>query len=300
MTCREVDYREQADFIDLVNKGQASRATVYPLQTDQINEFVERYVERQDKQWRHTAGQIMQVIDRSRLRYHCTNPMMLFTLMGIIDKIGVERGKQIDTRGRLLRESVNQLVLREQAQPRWNKTAPSERELVRFLSEVACAARWANDRNAIQLRVATSTGEDIRIGASIDELADELRFWLDEHPPESPFVDANELLPEAHDDMAQLLQFALSAGLIGVNPHGVLSFRHELIAEYFVAEYFYAVDSIKRPTPLPIRLDLLDENVGRWSESVAICGLVYSINPSFLRNALGNLGAVILPMFCPR
>ncbi len=288
MTCREVDYREQPDFIDLVNKGQASRATVYPLQTDQISEFVERYVERQDKHWRHTAGQIMQVIDRSRLRYHCTNPMMLFTLMGIIDKIGVERGKQIDTRGRLLRESVKQLVMREQAQPRWNKVAPSERALVRFLSEVACAARWANDRNAIQLRVATVAGEDIRIGASIDELADELRFWLDEHPPESPFVDGNELMPEPYDDMVQLLQFALSSALIEVSPSGVLSFRHELIAEYFVAEYFYAVDSIKGTAQLPIRLDLL-ENVGRWSESVAIwAGLLDE--PLVLAERFGELG----------
>ncbi|GAC1400746.1 MAG: hypothetical protein NVSMB49_13620 [Ktedonobacteraceae bacterium] len=288
MTCREVDYREQPEFIDLVNKGQAARATVYPLQTDQINEFVERYVERQDKHWRHTAGQIMQVIDRSRLRYHCTNPMMLFTLMGIIDKIGVERGKQIDTRGRLLRESVKQLIVREQAQSRWNKTAPSEREVVRFLSEVACAARWANDRNAIQLRVATPTGEDIRIGASIDELADELRFWLDEHPPESPFIDGDELLPEPYDDLPQLLQFALSCALIEISPSGVLSFRHELIAEYFVAEYFYVVDSVKRTTLLSIRLDLL-ENVGRWSESVAIwAGLLDQ--PLVLAERFGELG----------
>ncbi|GAC1621840.1 MAG: hypothetical protein NVS4B11_15220 [Ktedonobacteraceae bacterium] len=286
MTCREVDYREQPDFVDLVNKGQAARATVYPLQTDQINEFVERYVERQDKHWRHTAGQIMQVIDRSRLRYHCTNPMMLFTLMGIIDKIGVERGKQIDTRGRLLRESVKQLIIREQAQPRWGKSTPEEREVVRFLSEVACAARWANDRNAIQLRVATPTGEDIRIGASLDELADELRFWLDEHPPESPLAGGDELAAEPYDDLPQLLQFALSAALIEISPSGVLSFRHELIAEYFVAEYFYAVDSIKRS--LPMRLDLL-ENVGRWSESVAIwAGLLDQ--PLTLAERFGELG----------
>ena len=288
MTCREVDYREQPDLVDLVNKGQASRATVYPLETDQINEFVERYVERQDNQWRHTAGQIMQVIDRSRLRYHCTNPMMLFTLMGIIDKIGVERGKQIDTRGRLLRESVKQLISREQGQPRWNKAAPAEREIIRFLSEVACAARWANDRNAIQLRVATSTGEDIRIGASLDELADELRFWLDEHPPENPFAGGEEPGIEPYDDLPQLLQFALSSALIEVSPSGVLSFRHELIAEYFVAEYFYAVDRIKRPVPLPIRLDLL-ENVGRWSESVAIwAGLLDQ--PLTLAERFGELG----------
>lgn len=288
MTCREVDYREQPDLVALVNKGQAARATVYPLQTDQINEFVERYVERQDNHWRHTAGQIMQVIDRSRLRYHCTNPMMLFTLMGIIDKIGVERGKHIDTRGRLLRESVKQLIIREQGQSRWNKTAPDEQDVVRFLSEIACAARWANDRNAIQLRVATSSGEDIRVGASLDELADELRFWLDEHPPQSPFDGGDELLFEPYDDLAHLLQFALSAALIEISPSGVLSFRHELIAEYFVAEYFYAVDSMTRPSPQPIRLDLL-ENVGRWSESVAIwAGLLDQ--PLALAERFGELG----------
>ncbi len=288
MTCREVDYREQQDLIELVNEGQASRATVYPLQTDQINEFVERYVERQDNHWRHTAGQIMQVIDRSRLRYHCTNPMMLFTLMGIIDKIGVERGKQIDTRGRLLREYVKQLILREQEQPRWSKGAPTEHEVIRFLCEVACAARWANDRNAIQLRVATPAGEDIRIGATIEELADELQFWLDEHPAQAPFVTEEELASEPYDDLPQMLQFALSSGLIEMSPSGVLSFRHELIAEYFVAEYFYTSDSKQYPSSLPIREDLL-ENVGRWSESVAIwAGLLDQ--PLVLAERFGNLG----------
>ncbi|MBV9256688.1 MAG: hypothetical protein JO215_01575, partial [Ktedonobacteraceae bacterium] len=97
MTCREVDYREQSEFVQLVDEGQAEQVVIYPLQPEQIYEFIETYVTAQGNQWRHTAGQIMQVIDRSRLRYHCTNPMMLFTLMGIIDKIGVERGKQIDT-----------------------------------------------------------------------------------------------------------------------------------------------------------------------------------------------------------
>src|SRR5581483_7384237 len=76
MTCREVDFREQHDFVQLVNEGRASCAVIYPLQPEQVQEFVERYVERQDQQWQHTAGQIMHVIDRSRLRYHCTNPMM--------------------------------------------------------------------------------------------------------------------------------------------------------------------------------------------------------------------------------
>ncbi|MBO0796125.1 MAG: hypothetical protein J2P36_34980, partial [Ktedonobacteraceae bacterium] len=178
MTCREVDFREQHDFIQLVNEGLASCAVVYPLQPEQVHEFVERYVERQDQHWQHTAGQIVQVIDRSRLRYHCTNPMMLFTLMGIIDRIGGERGRQLDTRGRLLREYVQQLILYEQRQPKWGRGSPAEQEVVRFLSEVASAARWANDRNAIQLRVTPLSSNEGRRRATLEELTDELQFWL--------------------------------------------------------------------------------------------------------------------------
>ncbi len=291
MTCREVDYREQEDFVKLVDEGHAARAVVYPLQPDQINQFVERYVERQDKSWLHTAGQIIQVIDRSRLRYHCTNPMMLFTLMGIIDKIGVERGKQIDTRGRLLREYVKQLISKEQHQPKWSKAAPNERDVIRFLGEVACAARWANDRNAIQLHISAATTSTGGGAVNFEELADELGFWLDEHPALGPFVSDDENTPanEPYTNMPQLLQFALNAALIDVSPSGVLSFRHELIAEYFVAEYFYASDVQQRSSASQVREELLD-NVGRWSEPVAIwAGLLD--NPLDLAEQFGVLGS---------
>lgn len=297
MTCREVDFREQHDFIQLVNEGLASCAVVYPLQPEQVHEFVERYVERQDQHWQHTAGQIVQVIDRSRLRYHCTNPMMLFTLMGIIDRIGVERGRQIDTRGRLLREYVRQLILYEQQQPKWNRGAPSEQEVVRFLSEVGSAARWANDRNAIQLRVTSLSSNEGRHRATLEELTDELQFWLDEHPALGPFADEEEpLLAQPYDDLMQLLRFALSAGLIEISNDGVLSFRHELIAEYFVAEYFFSATR-QQSSSLPIREELLD-NVGRWSEPVAIwAGLLD--DPLVLAERFGALGlsnrAFVLP-----
>ncbi len=36
MTCREVDYREQAEFVQLVDEGQAERVVIYPLQSDQV------------------------------------------------------------------------------------------------------------------------------------------------------------------------------------------------------------------------------------------------------------------------
>jgi HEAT repeat protein len=285
MTCREVDYREQPDFVALVNEGRAAKAVIYPLQPDQIHEFVERYVTKQEH-WQHTAGQIIQVIDRSRFRYHCTNPMMLFTLMEIIDKIGVERGKQIDTRGRLLREWVKQLILHEQQQSKWNRGAPGEQEIIYFLSEVACAARWANDRNAIQLPISMSNGHT-RI--NIDEWAYELKLWLDEHLAKGPFEEDDDAAPpQIYDNLESLLRFALSASLVEISPGGVLSFRHELIAEYFVAEYFFAATARKQALSLPIREELL-ENVGRWSEPVAIwAGLLD--NPRLLAERFGTLG----------
>ncbi|GCE20513.1 HEAT repeat domain-containing protein [Dictyobacter kobayashii] len=283
MTCREVDYREQAEFAQLVEDGQAARVLVYPLQPEQVAEFVSRYVDRQDAQWQHSADQIMTVIDRSRLRYHCTNPMMLFTLMGIIDKIGVERGKQVDTRGRLLRESVRQLL--QQEIEKWGSGAPAEQDVVRFLSEVACAARWAQDRNAIQLSV-TPLGNSSSTH-NFDEVRDELKFWLDEHPAQGPFVVDNQPGSDPYDDLSLLLQFAQGAGLIEISPDGVLSFRHELIAEYLVAEYFVA-SAPRLQNSLTIREELL-EDVGRWSEPVAIwAGLLD--DPLELAECFGLLG----------
>jgi HEAT repeat protein len=313
MTCREVDYREQRAFEQLVDEGHASRAVIHPLQPEQINEFVERYVERQDKHWKHTAGQIIQVIDRSRLRYHCSNPMLLFTLMGIIDKIGIERGRQIDTRGLLLREYIRQIIAYEQRQPRWSQKTPAEQEVIRFLSEVACAARWANDRNAIQLRVATPAAADV--GATLEvarsqqtsfaELADELQYWLDEHPAQGPFANEEAGEYQPYENLEQLLQFALSAALIEISPGGVLSFRHELIAEYFVAEYFFTTGKTGQSTMQPVREELL-ENVGRWSEPVAIwAGLLddpLSLAENFGQAGLHNpayvLQALTLGLLC--
>ncbi len=269
ITCREIDYRQQHDLVQLVAEGRAACAVIHPLQMDQVAECVERYIEKQDKQWRHTAGQVMSVIERSRLRYHCTNPMMLFTLMGVIDRVGVERGKQIDTRGLLLREYIKQVLADERKQARWSQEAPAEQELISYLSEIACAAQWAGDIHEIPLSLALQAPErslKTQDRSSSAELADELRAWLGAHPVGAASTIDNEQRITFYSNDSQLLEFALSAAVIEIGADNSLSFRHELIAEYFVAEYIFAQTSLSAPA---IREELL-KNVGRWSESVAI------------------------------
>ncbi len=254
LTCREVDYQEQSQLAQAAERNLVTHVYIGPLNAEQMRSFVERFIEDQDssKSWRHTAGQVMEVINSSRLRDHYTNPLMFFNLMEIIDDIGVNRGKQLDTRGRLLRAFVKHLIQHEISRPQWSNSAPTEEEVLLFLGEIACAARWTNAGPAIQLPV---RGRDR--GLRTEDLADRLKAWLSEHPPQGlvaldavgadlsgpqpihrPIVGLQFIAPS--EELSRLLQFARSTALIEISPAGILSFRHEVVAAYFVAEYFVA------------------------------------------------------------
>src|SRR5206468_10860671 len=110
LTGRACDYTEQQDLLVLVNEGHVERVVIEPLQLGQVREFIERYIGEQAEAWQHTAGQLMQMIERSRLRLLCTNPLMLFTFLAVIDKVGMGRGRQLGTRGRLLRAYIAHLI----------------------------------------------------------------------------------------------------------------------------------------------------------------------------------------------
>ncbi len=244
LTCREVEYWEMPQFAQSVEENLVARVHLNALDANQVRSFVERYITEQDpgKKWQHTAGQVMEVINRSRLRDHCANPLMLFSLLEIIDGIGVDRGKQLDTRGRLLRAYVKHLNQRERTRARWGSTAPTDDDVLLFLSELACAARWTSDSNAIQLPV-SGKGGTVRI----EDLAGGLLTWLNEHPAQSLWaLDALGTINQApmlherysREELTRLVQFAQGAALIEISPEGILSFRHELIAAYVIAEYF--------------------------------------------------------------
>src|SRR5258708_28257794 len=93
MTCRELDYRDQFELRRLVNENHVERATIHQLEdrsgNSQVEQFVEAYVHKSGTKLRYSKEQFMEVINYTGLRRHCTNPMMLSTLIKIIDDIGI-------------------------------------------------------------------------------------------------------------------------------------------------------------------------------------------------------------------
>src|SRR6266550_2065407 len=75
LTCREVDFQEQ-QLGQAVKENLVVRVYIDPLDEKPERSFIERYIKEQGtgKKWRHTAGQVMEVINHSRLRDHCANP----------------------------------------------------------------------------------------------------------------------------------------------------------------------------------------------------------------------------------
>ena len=314
LTCREVDYQELPQLAQAAEANLVAHVYIGSLDTNQMRSFVERFIEDQDssKSWRHTAGQVMEVINHSRLRDHCTNPLMFFSLMEIIDDIGANSGKQLDTRGRLLRAFVKIIIEQKISQPQWSNSAPTEEEVLLFLGELACAARWTNAGTAIQLPVRARDR-----GSRAEDLADGLKSWLSEQPPQSlvaldavgaqfiappntapnavgaQFIAPPNAAPNAvgaqfiappnaapnsvgaqfiapSEEFSRLLQFAQSAALIEISPAGILSFRHEVLAAYFVAEYSLAQGVAARAQAVNAGAeDVMNhtpkENSGHWS-----------------------------------
>src|SRR5260370_15145222 len=103
LTCREVEYREVPQLVQTVAENLVARVQIVPLDGHQVRSFVERFIEEQDpdNKWRHTAGQVMEAIDRSRLRDYWSKPLVLFCLLEIVDGIGGGCGNQIEQRGHL-------------------------------------------------------------------------------------------------------------------------------------------------------------------------------------------------------
>jgi HEAT repeat protein len=292
MTCRELDYREEPVLRQLVGADCAEVALILPLQRDQIERFVEQYrkhaPEQISKQNKYSASEINQRIKQSRVSYNCTNPMMLVTLMKTIDELD-NNDLNVGTRGLLLSKYVSRLVTAELQ--RQGGGLITEEDVVLFLSLLACMARRYKLRNAIQLGRAASGGTVPRT-MPIPELAARLQLWLDEHAiPETDVTGQYVQWPQVQrayttQDIEQLALFTQGAGLIIISHHGVLSFRHELIAEYFAANYLYVID-VNPQAPIPFGNELVVD-IGAWSEPIAMWAGM-SKNPMELAKRIANL-----------
>jgi HEAT repeat protein len=270
LTCRAIDARRQPSLAEAIEANLVTRAFLQPLTTTQMRAIVEQYIESDSagKKWKHTAGQVMDIITSTRLQTCCETPLLLLSLLSVVDGMGMERGRRLDTRGRLLRAYVSQRIAQTQRQPSWNGRAPTEKEILLFLGEVACAARWSNVASAVQLHEKTHLfGEWL---PSLEHHAGALLTWLEARAGEMLLSDTLHI-DYSQEEIAHLLQFALDATLIEISPHGFLSFRHELTASYAIAGYFVAVQVASDTTLQQTRFaGLLSQALKREDSSDAL------------------------------
>ncbi|HZU69743.1 MAG TPA: HEAT repeat domain-containing protein [Ktedonobacteraceae bacterium] len=225
VTGSEAHFRRQQELVRAASENLVARATFLPLDMAQIRSFIEQYIDsgaslviaRSGNDRRHTAGQIIDVITHSPVRHQYSNPMLLFVLLEIIDKIGVEQARHIDTRGRLLQEFVMCVMRHASSTLDQHSEVPEEKEILFFLGELA----WAGgaDKSAVG-----TINRPLRGPGQIDS-------------HEERRGDQGV----SRDEKEQLLQFARRATLIEENPGGTIRFRHQLIAAYLVGYYFNTV-----------------------------------------------------------
>lgn len=283
VTCRDIDFREQKAIQMLAADEYAQKKLLLPLRVNEIEGFIQCYIDAgyvdEDKKitWQYTTQEIRQKIDQSGLSQYCTNPLILYTMMRTINGTSADREVLLNTRGRLLREFVFQLIEATANKPNWRREPPDKQEIVWQLGAIACNARRINARNAIRLVYESPiTGGKTR-KIPIEELAGSLPSWL-----ENPNPDPDTYLPTLADlhlrplpaeyDTVQwvnFLRFTREATLIRVDDNGEIRFRHELIAEYFVAEYLNALDEENQHATIPF-IDEILENHASWSQPLAL------------------------------
>ncbi|GCE13069.1 HEAT repeat domain-containing protein [Tengunoibacter tsumagoiensis] len=270
LTAREVDYVSHPELVQLVEDGLLHRADLLPLQDDQVSEFVERSIGKQEDDWSYTAGQVIQALQQSHLGYHCNTPLLLTTLMSVIERQGITAVMQVDTRGLLWRTYVFELL--EQHLHSWEEPAPEAQDVAYFLQVVACAAFWTGDRFALQLPMTAALPDELRDGGlpfGFTQLAEAILTWLQEHAASGPFTNGVGLGLDEQIDLVPILQVALSTALIEVSADGVLSFQHAQLADYLVAEAFQAVLEQSSIDAEFFQPELLGQP-GFWSQIVVI------------------------------
>lgn len=302
MTCREWDFKNQPLFQQLLKHGYVEQETIQPLSNAQIDVFIRTYinsgyVDQQEETWRYQPERVLTLIDKTHFRDECMNPLMLYIFMKIVNNLeltgeDLEAGRiaGIDTRGKLLQRFVEQLLEKRLEDERW-KNFPYKTEAIRlFLSHIAYISRRINYRNGLPLgihRVVTGGAKPKR---TQNELTRRLFDLLQEPTSQGyPLVEADMLLSYDFtlEDTGRLREFAESSTIISINEDNSLSFYHELIAEYFAAEYLQRAYAAS-PAQLPFGVDLI-KDIEAWKEPIRIWAGLFS-NSLALANRIAQLG----------
>ena len=246
LTSSEAHFRCQQELVQAANENLAAQATLLPLDSAQIRAFIEQYIDsgaslsiaRPGNERQHTAGQIMDVIMHSPARDQYANPMLLFLLLEIIDEVGAERTRRLNTRARLLQQFVLCLIRHASKKPPQQHQSspvgarliappepdkPTENEVLTFLGEVAWAARNAHDIHTIQLPI---TPQHTPVGASAERSG--ARFNPSRPSPiDRPAAPSHESNQERIEEIAASLQTWLNAETQLIAPNSTSETSHQ-------------------------------------------------------------------------
>lgn len=270
LTCTPEVYEQSSTLVRIIGENLVPRATFQPLDQAHTRGIVERYITEMDTRYRPnlpTAGQVMNALERTRLRLICTTPLYLFALLALVDTLPIEEIKELDTRGRLL----HAFLLERLGNDITGSAAVSDDLL--FLRDLACVVRWNGDSDLLCLPeegfLALSVPEQqVHSERAIQQALD---YWAREQQVRFPFAENTvfslaETLPMVR--AISILQRTYQAALIDIDGQGILRFRHPLIASALLAEYlasFLGAGALRIAD-----IETLPDDLVPWSEPLTL------------------------------
>lgn len=268
LTCTQEIYDQSPELMQVIGENLVPRAVLQPLHLADMRAVVERFIGEQDSHYRPdqpTAGQLMTLIERTRLHLFCDTPFYLFALLEVSSVLPFADLEYLDTRGRLLRAF---LLKRLQGSAH---RAPEE---LAFLSDLACMARWNGDDDFLLIpgcSFLASKGDVALLPPLNSEQMDAFMFWLREQQVVFPLAQETVfLLAEMAepDEAVEMLRRLQDAALIEVDEQGILHFRHALTTAAIVAAYlgrFLGVSALQDDV-----IETFPDDLAPWSEPLTL------------------------------
>lgn len=265
LTCTPAAYEQSSELGQLVSEHLIPRAVFQPLQPVDMRVIVERFLEEIDNSYRAdlpTAGQIMAVIEHSRLRALCDTPFYLFALLDAIGTLPFAEASRLDTRGRLLEAFLQ------------NRLRAAGPEAQAFLEDLACVARWNGSEGMLLI-----PGSDFLAHTALssplrepsNEQMDLFARWTREQQVIQPFAQETLFLlaERAEPETAiAILHRMQDAALIEIEKGGMLQFRHSLISSALLATYLAQyLGSFALQDEM---LETFPEDLALWSEPLTL------------------------------